>query len=402
MSTFLRTALLLILPLTAFAQTTIEAPADAPGETENVATEELWRVGGFGEEESDFFGYVADVVTNADGLTFLLDGQLCEIKAYDADGNYLYKFGRKGEGPGEFERANEMMLMPDGSVGLLHGRPPRIERFSPEGEILEHLSLGDGEGMSFVVGAASAGGSVVLHQHEMVIGDKTITTTIKVIGLDENGDAATVYMEETNEKPRSGPGLTITIDGSSAWVWDLGFDGLLHASRYDDQYRIDTYDENGQLVRTIERPYERRRRTAVEIERIEAQQEGRPGPDREIEEFNRDLVNIVARPNGELWVQDSRGLPRGTDDTLGPFSVFGPNGELLREIRIDVPYDRAQDRYYFEGDRLYVVEEAIGAMRNAFGSFGAQIEIDGAEEEDEPQPLSVVCYRMDLNGSGAQ
>lgn len=403
MSTLLLTALLLILPFTATAQTIVQAPARAPGETEVVATKELWRVGGFGEEESDFFGYVADVVRNSEGLTFLLDGQLCEIKTYDAGGNYLYKFGRKGEGPGEFERANEMLLMPDGTIGLLHGRPPRIERFSPEGEILEHLSLGDGEGMSFVVGAASAGGTVVLDQRKMGIGEKTITTTSQVVALDDNGDVATVYMEATDEKPRSGPGISITIDGSFAGAWALGYDGLLHVSSYEDQYRIDSYDENGEIVRTIERPFERRRRTAEEIDKIKAQQEGRPGPELEIEEYNRDISDIFARPNGEIWVLDSHGVPREREDTLGTFSVFDANGELVRKIRIDAPYDRTKDRYYFQGDRLYVVEEAVGAMRNAFAGFGAQIVVDGAEEdEEEPQPLSVVCYRMDLAGSAAQ
>ena len=136
-----------------FAQTIVEAPAQAPGETQVLQAQEIWRVGGYGEEESDFFGYVSHAVVDDQGRVFLLDQQLCEVKAYDAEGNYLYKFGRKGEAPGEFERPRSLMLMPDGSIGVLHGTPPRIERFSPEGEIGETLSIGDPVGMKFILDA---------------------------------------------------------------------------------------------------------------------------------------------------------------------------------------------------------------------------------------------------------
>lgn len=396
MSTLLMICLFVCPPLLATAQTLIEAPAEAPGETRVQSAEELWRVGGYGEEEADFFGYVGDVVTNEDGLTFLLDEQLCEIKAYDPEGRYLYRFGRKGEGPGEFQRANEMMLMPDGTIGLLHGRPPRIERFSSAGDILESISLGTAEGMSFVLRAASVGDVVVLDQRKMGIGDKKITTTAQVVALDATGEVETVYVEEVSERPRSGPGLSITIDGSFAGAWALGHDGLLHVSSYEDQYRIDSYDRTGTIVHTITRPYDRRRRTEEELERMREQARGgRGGPRPEIEEYSRDIVDMFARPNGELWVLDSRGVPRDREDSLGRFSVFDAEGRLMREVEIAIPYDVGRDQYYFHGERVYVVEEAVSAMRNTFAGFG-NIVFDGAEEDGdgESDPLSVVCYRM--------
>ncbi len=390
---------ILLLPALIRAQTIVTAPADDSEEFLAVQAEELWRVGGFGEEESDFFGYVSDVVCTPEGTTYLLDRQLGEIKAYDAEGNYLNKFGRAGEGPGEFLRPQTMLLLPDGSIGVLHGRPQRFERFSPEGEILESLRVGSGESMSFVMGAASVNGTVVLNRRSMTIDDKKITTRAEVVGIEEDGSLGTIYLEQVSENQRLGPGITINLDNSFAGAWALGYDGLLHVSNAEDEYRIDSYDASGKMVRVIQRPYEHRKRTAKEMASLKKQEAGRGGPGRgeapEIPEYDRDISRLISRPNGDLWVLDSRGRARDTDDHLGTFVVYDPQGQMVRRVRIEAPFHPGRDRFYIRGDRLYVVEEAISAMRNMFAGFGGAVVIDGADEEDEePDPLSVVCYRL--------
>jgi len=393
-------AVLGCLTTAAPAQTTVKAAAENPAQLRTVKAEELWRVGGFGEGESDFFGYVSDVVRNSEGLTFLLDRQLNEVKAYDTDGNYLYKFGREGEGPGEFQNPQSMLLLPDGTIGVLQGRPQRFERFSPEGEILDPLSLSGGEFMAFTMGAASVGGRVVLNRRAIRMEDDDIITKAELVALADDGSEGVVYLQQETSRPRTGPGISITVDSSFAEAWALGYDGRVHVSNHEDLYRIDTYDPSGEMVRVIERPYERRKRPAEELASMKEQAEkargDRPGNDPiEIEQYDRDISDILARPNGDLWVMDSHGSPHHSDDTLGTFVVFDAAGQMTHRLRIDVPYRPGKDRFYVIGDHLYVVQEAISAMRNMYAGFGSVV-IDGEDDssDGEPDPLAVVCYRL--------
>lgn len=56
------------------------------------------------------------VDTDAAGNIYVLDSGADTIFKFDARGGLLKSFGRKGQGPGEFQSANSMRIMPDGRI----------------------------------------------------------------------------------------------------------------------------------------------------------------------------------------------------------------------------------------------------------------------------------------------
>ena len=57
--------------------------------------------------------------------------------------------------------------------------------------------------------------------------------------------------------------------------------------------------------------------------------------------------------------------------------------------------DPNEDGYFFLGDRLFVV---TGQLEANIASRGGRVGDDG--EEEEPDPISVICYQLDLEVAG--
>ena len=100
---------------------------------------EAWRIGparvrigrieGGGPDE---FGQIASVAVGPTGRLFVADGQALEIRVFDAAGAYLYGFGRKGEGPGEFEAVDGLLALAN-AILVRDPRLFRVSRFAPDG-----------------------------------------------------------------------------------------------------------------------------------------------------------------------------------------------------------------------------------------------------------------------------
>lgn len=98
----------------------VDNPATPPSGRTVLDATELWRVGGY--DEDFLFGIVGSAAVADDGTTYLLDEQLSEITAIDLDGEVVATFGRAGEGPGEMDRGQGIMMLPGDRVGVLNMR----------------------------------------------------------------------------------------------------------------------------------------------------------------------------------------------------------------------------------------------------------------------------------------
>ncbi len=72
-------------------------------------------------DERSIFTRLADVQVSHDGRIFALDQGEAEVKVFDDAGRFLYKFGRRGSGPGEFgypstlEIRDSLVVVPAGA-----------------------------------------------------------------------------------------------------------------------------------------------------------------------------------------------------------------------------------------------------------------------------------------------
>ena len=100
---------------------------------------ELRRLGGTPGPAPGQFGYVSDVVQDADGCYFLSEfGANDRITKLDPEGKYLLSWGRMGSEPGEFQRVRALALGPDGNLYVADACNHRIQVFDRMGKLVRH------------------------------------------------------------------------------------------------------------------------------------------------------------------------------------------------------------------------------------------------------------------------
>ncbi len=106
---------------------------------------------------------------------------------------------------------------------------------------------------------------------------------------------------------------------------------------------------------------------------------------------DRDIQALFARPDGTLWVLNSRGAFDQPDEILATFDVFDADGSFLHQVALKGEGNFYDDGLRLVGDRLFVLRGLRAAERAESG--------DGEEDEDA-EPMSVTCYRLS-SGTGA-
>jgi len=104
-----------------------DSPADADGGIEAV---EVLRIGDALGEGPDAFGPVLGVVIDERGRLVVADGRNHDLRVFDATGEFLYRIGREGSGPGELRQPCCLALAPDGALWVRDVRNGRFNAYS--------------------------------------------------------------------------------------------------------------------------------------------------------------------------------------------------------------------------------------------------------------------------------
>lgn len=92
------------------------------------------RIGQVTGDDAYLFGRIGGVVPDSEGRLFVADHQANEIRVFGADGGFLFRFGRQGEGPGELVRPCCMAFGPDGALWVRDGGNNRFSVFRISGD----------------------------------------------------------------------------------------------------------------------------------------------------------------------------------------------------------------------------------------------------------------------------
>ncbi|HSG82417.1 MAG TPA: hypothetical protein VLC48_09210 [Gemmatimonadota bacterium] len=79
------------------------------------------------------FGRITGLAQGADGRIYVAAFQANEIRVYDESGAFLYRFGRKGGGPGELDGPCCLALAPDGRLWVRDNGNARYNGYSVAG-----------------------------------------------------------------------------------------------------------------------------------------------------------------------------------------------------------------------------------------------------------------------------
>jgi hypothetical protein len=98
----------------------------------------------FGDTDEIFISTISGIAVDDNGNLFLADQSEATVHSYDADGQYRFSIGRRGEGPGEFNAAYQPRIH-NGELFVLDINQQRISVFNPvDGSFLRTHPLGGG------------------------------------------------------------------------------------------------------------------------------------------------------------------------------------------------------------------------------------------------------------------
>jgi hypothetical protein len=359
---------------------------------------ELWRAGG-DDDEDVLFGVITDVEIDAKGNVYALDTQLSQINVFSPDGGFLRTIGREGEGPGEFRRAMQMFLTPEGNVAVLQMMPGKLILLTPDGKPAGDYpgpKGADGGTISYFEGA-SAGSSYVLGTREFGRSDNAVRISRALLLLDAVGQVrATIFKDEVTRDMAAA--MSVDEKDTRNLVFAAGSDGRVYTSENFDGYEIKVFSPAGKLERVIEREYTHRQRSKQEMEdnkpRVMMRREGgrTVHADAKASPTDRDILRMIPREDGTLWVMSSRGANDQPKGTMATFDVFDGSGKFIRQVAVKIPGDFREDEFHILRDQVVVVRSLRSAREAMFAEMGTD---DAAKDETEPDPVSVVAFRLD-------
>lgn len=118
--------------------------ADGPDDSDvmlSATTEPLYTVGDAVGEDWAVLGRVVSVAFDAAGRLYLFDAAAQRIVVVGPDGEFAGFVGGPGEGPGEFDGATAMALLPSGRIAVFEfGLPGTFEILEADGTFVESVS----------------------------------------------------------------------------------------------------------------------------------------------------------------------------------------------------------------------------------------------------------------------
>ena len=361
--------------------------------------EEVWRHGG-DDDEDMLLGIITRVVSGQDGNLYVLDSQLMEVKVFNPEGELVNTLGRQGQGPGEFQSAQSMVFLPDGSLGVVQAVPGKVIALNLDGTPGTVVALGqnpaDG-GFAILQEAALGGDTFVIAGIEMHMapeaGQLARDMHMFIRGYDMEGNKLRTFYEDIN-RSIFGEGFVLR-----EIEWDnptrrfaVDADGQLVMGIPRNEYELSIFGPDGELRRVFSRPFESYPRNEMMVARYDRMLEAQarqmsPDGAREVAENEQDIWNIRCHSDGTYWVQSSRDVFDPPTGTFTAWDVFSPEGEYIRQVTAAIPGTPGQDLLFMTGHGQAV--QITGFWDAVLSAMGA-----GADEDAEGAPMEIICYAI--------
>ena len=370
---------------------------DTDGPAEGVVTldlEELWRAGG--EDGEVLFGRITDVVRHRNGEVYVLDNQLCQVEVFGPDGRHRRTLSRQGDGPGEVRQPTGLVLLKDDLVGVGSGFPGKMVTLKLDGTPVEtRYPIGEpvdghiGVMISLVTGGgllAATGGRLVLDTPESSYAERFLAIS------DDGGEDFTRILEKRTPLDPTGLSWDERADYYFDGRWDLSSDGLLYVPTERDRYVVSVFDRTGKLQLVFGRDLQPRKRTDADKRQANPviNVSGLNNRDRwDICDHDESIARVMVDPDdGMVWVLTPNGANEQPDGILETWDVFSPTGEFLRQAAVPLGNEIRDGTCYLGGDHCLLVIRGTGT------SFNGDVEEDAAGDEEEIEPLELICYRI--------
>lgn len=299
-------------------------------------------IGGEDVDENYMFRRVSDIEVDEEGNIYVLDSRECRIQIYDKDGKYLKTIGRKGEGPGEFQRAGRMTLSAKGKLYVNEYK--KIIIFGEDGTFEKNVNTDFHLSFYLVTKEENFLGWSFIRTEE--------GTTLDVILIDSSGkriDTIASFPDPSVvlRKAVSGGGA-ISVVGSPPYSPGLFFCPLsdeLGIYGYSSEYKLSVVNSSGEIVHIIEKDEKRQPTSRKEeneyLEKMIERSKGRGGIQwskgdlRKLHGFAKykPFFSLIMNDDeGHIFLAKPKSVVKKEEDTY--FDFFNKEGYYLYKIKI--------------------------------------------------------------------
>ena len=331
------------------------AAARSPGWYRVDSVPEL-DLGGSGDPADEFSGTVIAVELR-DGRIVVANQGTSEVRFYDAKGARLNTVGRKGSGPGEFERIASLSVGTGDSLLVFDRSTRRLSVIAPTGEIVRSamIDLGQGNLANTVVGVLPGGRILVSParsgREPTTSGLVRDSVDLRVVAADGSvtavgrfpGSEAVLEIKTHNGEVISVNIAAVPFGRSSRFV---AADSLVVVAP-SDRYEFDLYGPSGRLQSRIRREYTPEPVTAADLA-ADLERAGLPNEEARAR-YRKFLATtpvpktkpaydrVLPGADGELWFRDYLGPDHRTRP--GRWTVFDREGGWLTTVELPVGFE---------------------------------------------------------------
>lgn len=262
-------------------------------------------------EGPEVFSHVVGLTVDDIGRIYVADESTREIRVFDAQGEFLRRFGRRGEAPGEFQQLAGIAWLPSGILLAMDTGAWRLTVFDSLGTVLstaEHKGDDSDDGAAWTPATDTLG---FLYEHawdsspwarlvlrKQLLGDLTLATvdTIALPGREPVPDSTPTFWRP---------------------LWAAGPDGSIwHGNTL--RFRLFKVSVRGDTTRTVEL-----RRTAplLGARERESLAAAMGLPPRALPRYRSVMGPVDIARDGRIWVRN-----RGAFRTIAQWEVFDGDG----------------------------------------------------------------------------
>ena len=343
---------LVLLAGSALAQSPIEFESN-PLNGANVNLKYLQTIQGEGE---NLLTQPRDMVMDKDGFLYVLDGREPHVFIFDPSRHLISNFGKRGQGPGEFESPAGIALGPNRVIYITDSRNSSVTLIDENGKFIDRLRLKASTYLPYVR---------VLSNGNMI---HSLPTGLSATEKDSNPPFSTY---NPKGKALHQFGDTLPFEDAAAQISGNAVDfcmkgDTLYAS-FIHQNRIESYLQDGTLLFSIQRTRQLPYKVSLEAEMETTRQKGlvRWSAPR----LNRFSCGIGIDNKNHIWIMTLCKQPKFKDlvnieddqTSYLELEQYDRNGKLLGLFPIKTGLDIRRNLFVF-GDRLFIKDSANAAI----------------------------------------
>ena len=303
-----------------------------------IELKELFVIKGYDESfAGDSLRVIQDlgsVAVDSENNTYILNVNKARVSKFDSDGSFVKVFGRMGDGPGESKWPQNMYVHND-TVNVLNQTVLRMNKYDTDGNFLFSVPTNDCKMPLFAKPLGE--NRIVTYFCNWRYEDEGMFMDYDLGIADLKYNEVKRIKKQTYEGERVQTEYIDYFFGFAATAKEL-----FVADNSTDRYHIDAFDQDGNLLYSIEKPF---RKIKIPAEFTEASKGNIL--------YRKAVADLLADAEG-LWAV----VPTETADGKNVMADIFKEGVFLNRVKLDIGINpesvSTHHTFTISGSRLYV------------------------------------------------